>query len=138
MQAVYLNYLTLSFEMSIQRKQGQWGEDQAVSYILNQGLILLERNWRYKRAEIDIIAKEGEILVFIEVKTRSYTDFGSPEEKVGKQKQRFLIDAGMAYMRSIGHDWEIRFDIVSVLGKPGDKIDVRHFRDAFFPGLGYK
>lgn len=138
MQAVYLNYPTLSFEMSIQQKHGKWGEDLAVTHILREGLVLLERNWRYKRAEIDIIAREGEVLVFIEVKTRSYADFGLPEEMINKRKQKFLTDAAMAYMRSIGHEWEIRFDILSVLGKPGGNIDIRHFRDAFFPGLGYK
>lgn len=124
--------------MAIQQKNGNWGEEQAFALLVQSGLKVLERNWRYKRAEIDIIAKEDDILVFVEVKTRAYTAFGRPEEMVGRQKRKLLIDAAMAYMRSVGHEWEIRFDIVSVLGEPGKAFEIRHFRDAFFPGLDYK
>ena len=95
------------------------------------------RNWRYKRAEIDIIARENGVLVFVEVKTRAYSAFGLPEEMVDQRKRKLLIDAAMAYMRSVGHEWEIRFDIVSVLGEPGKPTEIKHFRDAFFPGLDY-
>jgi putative endonuclease len=123
--------------MSIQQKHGAWGEGLAVTLLEQSGLVIVERNWRYKRAEIDIIAREDEILVFVEVKTRAYSAFGLPEEMVDKRKRQLLIDAGMAYMRSIGHEWEIRFDIVSVLGEPGKPTEINHFRDAFFPGLGY-
>jgi len=123
--------------MSIQQKHGAWGEDQAVALLEQSGLIILARNWRYKRAEIDIVAREDKILVFVEVKTRAYSVFGPPEAQIGKQKRRLLIDAAMAYMRSVGHEWEIRFDIVSVLGEPGNPLEIRHFRDAFFPGLDY-
>jgi putative endonuclease len=124
--------------MSIQQKHGDWGEDLAVILLQQSGLVIVERNWRFKRAEIDIIARENEILVFIEVKTRAYSAFGLPEEMVGRQKRKLLIDAAMAYMRSIGHTWEIRFDIVSVLGAPGKPTEIKHFRDAFFPGLDYQ
>ena len=124
--------------MSIQQKHGAWGEEQAFALLVERGLTVLERNWRYKRAEIDIIAREDDILVFVEVKTRAYTAFGRPEESVGYQKRKLLIDAAMAYMRAVGHEWEIRFDIVSVLGEPGKPIEIKHIRDAFFPGLDYK
>ena len=123
--------------MSIQQKHGEWGEDLAVALLEQSGLTVVERNWRYRRAEIDIIAREDGILVFVEVKTRAYSAFGRPEEMVGRKKRKLLIDAAMAYMRSVGHEWEIRFDIVSVLGEPGRLIEIRHFRDAFFPGLDY-
>ncbi|MEP6646239.1 MAG: YraN family protein [Saprospiraceae bacterium] len=123
--------------MTIQRQHGLWGEQLAADYLTGEGFEILIKNWRYKRAEIDIIAKENSVLVFIEVKTRAKTDFGLPEEMVGKIKQRLLIDAGMAYMRSIGHEWEIRFDIIAILGTPETDYEIRHFRDAFFPGLDY-
>src|SRR6188472_4258141 len=116
--------------MSIQQKHGAWGEEQAYALLVQAGLTVLARNWRYKRAEIDIIAREGEILVFVEVKTRAYTAYGRPEEMVDHQKRRLLIDAAMAYMRSVGHEWEIRFDIVSVQGEPGRMIEIKHIRDA--------
>ena len=121
--------------MTIQQLHGSWGEDEAARFILTAGMVILERNWRYKRAEIDIIAREADILVFIEVKVRGNTDFGRPEEMVNRRKQRLLIDAAMAYMRSVNHEWEIRFDIISIVGKPGGKAQIAHFRDAFFPGL---
>ena len=123
--------------MAIQQEHGQWGEEIAHNYIIEQGMKVLQKNWRYKRAEIDLIAMENETLVFIEVKTRARTDFGLPEEMVNKRKQRLVIDAAQSYMRSIGHEWEIRFDIVAIHGSPESGAEVKHFRDAFFPGLDY-
>jgi putative endonuclease len=134
-----VTYNSLYFEntMAIQQIHGRWGEDQAVAFLLQEGLDVLERNWRYKRAEVDVIGKDNGVLVFVEVKTRAYLSFGRPEEMVDKRKKRFLIDAAMAYMRSVGYEWEIRFDIVAVTGQPGDMAQIVHFRDAFFPGLDF-
>ena len=98
---------------------------------------VIARNWRYRRAEIDIIAKDSGILVFIEVKCRSTTGFGTPEEMVTTRKRRLIIDAAMAYMRTVEYDWEIRFDIIAVSGRPEQVREVRHIKDAFFPGLDY-
>lgn len=123
--------------MGIQQEHGQWGEDRAAAFLLAAGFEILDRNWRYKRAEIDIVAKEGGILVFVEVKTRVGTSFGRPEEMVDRRKKRLLIDAAMAYMRSVGYEWEIRFDIVAIIGEPGGVCDIKLYRDAFFPGLDY-
>ncbi len=123
--------------MAIQHEHGKWGENLAVAFLEKEGFEVISRNWRFKRAEIDIIAKEKGILVFIEVKTRSGTYFGRPEEMVDQRKRRLLIDAAMAYMRSVGYEWEIRFDIVAITGEPGKTYEVRLYRDAFFPGLGY-
>lgn len=123
--------------MTIQRHHGQWAEDLAVEVLRQGGMEILARNWRYRRAEIDIIGRDNEILVFIEVKCRSTTGFGAPEEMVTERKKRLLIDAAMAYMRHVDHDWEIRFDVVAVAGRPDHVREVRHIRDAFFPGLDY-
>ena len=124
--------------MTIQRKHGQWGEDLAYDYLTQNGMEVLARNWRHKRAEIDIIAREKGILVFIEVKARDSLLFGRPEEMVNKRKQRLLIDAAMAYMRSVGHEWEIRFDIIAIVGNPDETREIAHYLDAFFPGLYYQ
>lgn len=123
--------------VSIQRKHGVWGEEQAVQYLLGSGFEILERNWRYRMAEVDIIGRESGILVFVEVKTRASLAFGRPEEMVTGWKKRLVIDAAMAYMRATGYTWEIRFDIVSVRGVPGQVPEIAHFRDAYFPGLDY-
>ncbi|HQW01073.1 MAG TPA: YraN family protein [Saprospiraceae bacterium] len=123
--------------MSIQQDHGKWGEEKAEAFLRAEGFEILARNWRYKRAEIDIVARESGILVFVEVKTRIGTSFGRPEEMVDRRKRRLLIDAAMAYMRSIGYEWEIRFDIVAIIGSPGGACDIKLYRDAFFPGLDY-
>ena len=124
--------------MSIQRENGQWGESIAREFLQQQGMEILATNWRFRNAEIDIIAREDGILVFVEVKMRTYTEFGKPEEMVRRRKRRLMIDAAMAYMRSIQYEWEIRFDVLSIVGGPGGSPRVKLFRDAFFPGLNYR
>ena len=115
-----------------------WGETLAADFLSGKGLTIIHRNWRYKRAEIDLIAKDGSTLVFVEVKVRDSISFGRPEQMVTSIKQRLLIDAAMAYMRSIHFEWEIRFDIVAITGNPDRKHEILHIKDAFFPGLEYK
>jgi putative endonuclease len=124
-----------TFGMRQHLDSGEWGETLAAQFLREAGYTILERNWRYKRAEIDIIARDGDILVFVEVKTRAYISFGRPEEMVGFQKKRMLYDAAAAYMRHIGHDWEIRFDIIGVTGSEGRLVSIEHFKDAFYPGI---
>lgn len=124
--------------MAVQQKQGEWGEEIAAEFLHRKGMEIVARNWRYKRAEIDVIARHNGILIFVEVKCRDSVLFGRPEEMVNRRKQRLLIDAAMAYMRSVGHEWEIRFDIVAVVGSGGRLKEISHFPDAFFPGLQYE
>ncbi|MEL6718209.1 MAG: YraN family protein [Bacteroidota bacterium] len=112
---------------------GKQGEQIAVDFLAEQGYKILERNWRFSRAEVDIIAMHGEILVFFEVKTRSYTFFGEPESFVTEKKEAFLVDAAHVYMEQINHDWEIRFDIIGIVLKNEFSYEIRHFEDAFFP-----
>lgn len=121
--------------MAKHNETGKAGELAARRFLENKGYTILETNWRFHRAEVDLIAKDGKILVFVEVKTRSSDAFGKPEAFVDARKQRFLAEAASAYMELTGHDWEIRFDIVSVLVNPGGEALLEHFEDAFFPGL---
>jgi putative endonuclease len=123
--------------MAHQQDLGNWAEAQAVDWLLAKGFRVLERNWRFKRAEIDIIAMDGPVMVFVEVKGRTGLGFGDPGERIDNTKKRLIIDAAGAYMRQTGHDWEIRFDIVTVLGGPGIGRHVRHYPDAFFPDLRF-
>lgn len=115
---------------------GQAGEDLAAQFLERQGFQILHRNWRFGRAEVDIVAMDGSTLVLAEVKARSSDHFGRPEEFVSAKKQRFLAEAASQYMEKYGHDWEIRFDVVSVLLQPGTAAEITHFRDAFFPDWG--
>lgn len=114
---------------------GKLGEDAAKRFLEQKGFRILETNWRYKRLEVDIIAYDGAELVFVEVKTRSSKYFGTPEVFVDKRKEKLLAQAAAAYMEVIGHEWTIRFDVVSVLVGRNGRLYVRHLRDAFFPGL---
>lgn len=111
---------------------GDKGEAIAVDFLDRKGYQILETNWRFSRAEIDIIAFDGEILVFVEVKTRSYDYYGKPEEFVTLKKEKLMADAATVYMDKINHDWEIRFDIISILLPKNKTPIIEHFKDAFF------
>lgn len=113
---------------------GQSGEAAAADYLLQKGWRIAARNWRLGRYEVDIIGWTPEnILVFVEVKTRSGQGFGGPEEAVTAHKQAMLLRAAGEYMQSIDYEWEIRFDVVAVILKQGKVLEVRHVEDAFFP-----
>lgn len=121
--------------MSIQHDIGKKGEEIAKVFLEQKGYKILEQNWRYSRAEVDIIATHQGALIFVEVKTRSYDYYGQPEEFVTAKKQKLLSTAASAYMQAKDHQWEIRFDIVSVLLNGKSSFKVQHFEDAFFLGL---
>ncbi len=114
---------------------GKLGEEAARRFLEQKGFQILETNWRHGHLEVDIIARDGDVLVFVEVKTRGSTWFGAPEEFVDKRKEKLLARAAAAYMEAIGHEWAIRFDVVSVVVGRKGQLQVRHVRDAFFPGL---
>ncbi len=122
-------------QMAKHLQTGKQGEERAVSFLQKKGYEILETNWRFRRAEIDIIAKKQKVLIFVEVKTRSYDFFGKPESFVNERKKALITDAAMAYMRAIGHTWEIRFDIIGILLERPEVVEIKHFEDAFFPGM---
>ena len=108
---------------------GKKYEDVAVSYLQQKGFIIVAQNYRYKKAEIDIIAQKDACLCFIEVKARASHKFGYPEAFVTPYKQQLIKTAAENYI--LQHNWSdaIRFDIIAVLYK---KDSVEHFEDAFF------
>jgi putative endonuclease len=112
--------------------QGRRGEDLAHRYLRSRGFTIVARNYRPRssRGEIDVIAWDGSVLVFVEVKSRANTDFGTPDEAVDHDKQTHLIRAAQAYLARTGTRWtSVRFDIVSVVfGQPPL---VTHITDAF-------
>ncbi|WP_317899102.1 YraN family protein [Aurantibacillus circumpalustris] len=116
------------------QKQGQEGEIIARKYLISKGYELLELNWRFRKYEIDIIAKKDETIVFVEVKTRKSNTFGEPEVFVTKQKQNFLIAAANQYLIENNIDLESRFDIISVL-QFNNNHTVKHLEAAFYPLL---
>jgi putative endonuclease len=120
--------------MAEHNETGKKGEELAAEFLLKKGYHILETNWRFKRAEVDIITKDEaeNIVIFVEVKTRTSDFFGTPDSFVTEKKERLLVDLAQAYCEKINHDWEIRFDIISVLIQ-GKKISIDHIEDAFFP-----
>ncbi len=98
---------------------GKEGEDAAAKYLRKNGYKIVERNFRTRYAEIDIIATEGKTLVFIEVKTRSGSGFGTPAEAVGIRKQEKIIQAAMEYLSKLKKEPLVRFDVIGVLHHNG-------------------
>ncbi|MBK9737420.1 MAG: YraN family protein [Saprospiraceae bacterium] len=121
--------------MAKQQQTGKLGEDHACLFLQNIGYIILERNWRFSKAEIDIIAKDKDILVFVEVKARSYTFYGAPEESITTYKETLIIDAASQYMIQTNYDWEIRFDIISIVFDKSLHPAISHYKDAFYPSI---
>lgn len=111
---------------------GKQGEELAAQYLLDKGYEILERNWRNRHKEIDIIAKDGDELVIVEVKTRQTDQYGDPDIAVTRQKQRLLIYAANAYLFRNNLDIETRFDIISIVFKEGKPV-IEHIEDAFLP-----
>ena len=116
--------------MNARAELGKNGEDIALKYLKDKGYTLLEKNWRFHHKEVDIIASDGNDLVFIEVKTRSSEWFGTPEEAVDNKKQKYLMAAAEAYTTYRNLDVNIRFDIVSIILKPHYQ-SIDHIEDAF-------
>ena len=113
---------------------GKRGEKMAIDLLKSKGYQILETNWRFSRAEIDIIAKIDEVLIFVEVKTRSSVYFGQPEEFIDHKKEKLVADAASEYMKQVGHEWECRFDFIAII-LTGPSYQIKHIEDAFFPGL---
>lgn len=97
------------------RSLGRWGENLAANYLAAEGLAVIERNWRCRDGEIDLVARDGETFVFVEVKTRRGRDFGAPEEALTPRKAQKLLALGQIYMAE--HDLDDtnwRIDLVAV------------------------
>ncbi|MGK6350479.1 YraN family protein [Parapedobacter sp. DT-150] len=115
-------------------QKGNSGEDIAAQLLRQRGYRIRYQNWRHKNLEVDIIAEEGDILVFVEVKTRTGYAYGMPYEFVDEVKQDRLIRAANQYIAMNKYGGEIRFDIVSILYSEKTGVhDTRLIKDAFWP-----
>jgi putative endonuclease len=124
--------LKMKNSMAAHNDFGNLGEELAVEYLTGKGYKILERNWRNIHKEIDIIAKDGEELVIVEVKARQNDEYGEPDIAVTKKKQRMLIAAANTYIFKNQMDVETRFDIISIIFKNGEPV-IEHIKDAFLP-----
>lgn len=110
---------------------GNRGEEEALAYLIKNGYRIRDLNWRFAKAEIDIVAENEQWLVMVEVKTRTNDTFGAPEEFVSKAKQRHLIRAANQYAELHPTEKDIRFDIIAVLLEP--QFSIVHIPEAFYP-----
>ena len=116
--------------MATHNELGKKGEELAVDFLQKKGYQILERNWRFKKAEIDVIALKNDVLAIIEVKTRSTAYFGNPQDFVNEKKIQLLVEAVNEYVISKDLDVEVRFDIVAIL-KTNNNFSIEHLEDAF-------
>ena len=118
--------------MAKHNELGKIGEELAAQFLIDKGYEILEKNWRNRHKEIDIIAKDGDELVIVEVKTRQSDEHGDPDLAVTRQKQTRLIYAANAYLFTYNLDINTRFDIISIVFKDGEPL-IDHIKDAFLP-----
>lgn len=117
--------------MAEHNELGKLGEELAVEFLQKNGYEILETNWVFQKAEIDIIAQKENTLAIIEVKTRSSVDFGSPQDFVKSKKIQLLVKAVNEYVISNDLDCEIRFDIIAI-SKEDKNFKMEHIEDAFY------
>ena len=117
--------------MAEHNELGKFGEELAVEFLQKKGYTVLETNWTFQKAEIDIIAQKENILAIVEVKTRSSIEFGLPQDFVKPKKIQLLVKAVNEYVISNDLDVEVRFDIIAIY-KEGKGYKTEHIEDAFY------
>ncbi|TSE03423.1 YraN family protein [Aquimarina algiphila] len=110
---------------------GKKGEELAVNFLIHKGYDILERNYRYLKSEVDIIARNEDIVIAVEVKTRSTPEFGNPQDFVKPKQMQSLVRVMDHYITEHDLDVEVRFDIVAIIkNKQGTNIE--HLESAFY------
>ena len=117
--------------MAEHNELGKLGEEKAVDFLTQNGYEILEINWTFDKAEIDIIAQKESILAVVEVKTRSSIDFGLPQDFVKPKKIQLLLKAVNEYVTSNELDVEVRFDIIAI-HKEKSNFVIEHIEEAFY------
>lgn len=119
--------------MAEHNELGRLGELLAKEYLEQHGYVILEKNWVYGRAEIDLIAFYEQKLIFVEVKTRRSVDHGEPEDFVNWKKEKQMEFASSVYIDKRNHQGEIRFDIIAIVFENKELYKINHIEDAFWP-----
>ncbi len=111
---------------------GRAGEDRAIRYLKELGYVIIERNYRCSLGEIDIVARDGSVLVFVEVKTRKGDGYGSALESVVYKKQLKVRQVAKYYLQSAGFfSGPVRFDVIALMAGPGGTLKIDHVKNAF-------
>ena len=117
--------------MAKHNELGKKGEQLAVDFLLKNGYAIVARNYRYQKAEVDIIAKKEDVVAVVEVKTRSTNNFGNPQDFVKPKQIQRLVKAIDAYVIANDLDVEVRFDVVAIV-KQGKDFHIEHLEGAFY------
>ena len=119
--------------MALHNELGKWGEDVAARYLETKGYRILERDWKDRHKDLDIIAVDNGCLVIVEVKTRRQNTLVAPELAVDFRKIKNITLATNKYVKLNCIDLPIRFDIVAITGTNDENCSVEHIKDAFLP-----
>lgn len=115
------------------RQLGGEGEDLAAAYLESKGFTILERNYFFERSEVDIVAYDETSIIFVEVKMRTSSRFGEPEDSVSEEKIEHIYKAAEAWLYERKMDGApVRFDVISIVREKGHAPDIRHFENAFW------
>ena len=118
--------------MATNQETGNKGEEMAAVHLTKKGYKILERNWRFKRWEVDIIASQGKFLHFFEIKTRTSNRFGNPEESIGREKMNNLRNAAEEYQYQ-HPEWKyIQFNVLAITLNYGEPIEYFLIEDVYF------
>ena len=115
--------------MAAHNELGKWGENLAAEYLQDKGYEILERDWKSGHHDLDIVAKEDDTLVVVEVKTRRNRLFGDPEEAIDYKKRMSLQSAINHYVKSHHVKSPVRFDVISIVGTIGSTPEIDHIKD---------
>ena len=113
-------------------EKGKRGEQLALDFLISRGYQILKRNYRYNNAEVDIILKKREYIIFVEVKYRTSAAFGFPEEFLHTGQMNRIKAAAENFLFEMQSEYYHRFDIISILSKRGRKEEILHIKDAFY------
>jgi putative endonuclease len=115
--------------MKHNQRIGKWGEETAAEYLIQKGCEIVGQNVRTPYGEVDIVAKQGETTIFVEVKTRTSNTMGLPEESITPRKREHMIACAEHYAAEHEIDnWQI--DVISIEGKPGTQPKITYFENA--------
>ena len=120
--------------MAEHNELGRRGEEVAVTFLEKKGYRIVERNWSFSGYEIDIVSEDEEFIVFIEVKTRTSSEWGNPGDAVDERRMRRMIRAASHYLKIKHIDKSARFDIIAIVGNE-PHFELEHIEDAFLPFL---
>lgn len=120
--------------MVSQRETGEIAEGIAQQYLLNKGYKIITTNWYFGHFELDIIARDGDELVVVEVKSRNGIRYEHPSEAITNAKIKRIVEAADAFLQEYDWNLETRFDVITVIFT-GEDFELEHFKDAFYPTL---